>query len=287
MSKLVIPLTPPSDARVYRAGAALRDRWAGGMSIERAFAAACAGWRCIRRQDPPPTSQYDRLYRKELRPATCPARLLRSMRCTTLDFHRRTARGSSSGIIQSPDYTMEQVTALLARLGSYIHPRPFLTHHPSLMQRAAMPPTALHQHQPPTVESPSALGRGKQRVAIDRSIRPAWPHIGESRASSQASKPRSLSLNAALRTTRLGQRAVVCACQHRAADTGADATDTAPFRHQRVVAWRVLAAAVYLLGLSQFHPRRRVLCCWFSRLPTASTGSADHDAYGFTHDEIK
>ena len=110
----------------------------------------------------------------------------------TLDFYRRNCIEGlflSSGIIQSPDYTMEQVVEVARVLREahdfrgYIHLKTIPDASPELMQRAGRYADRLSINiELPTAESLTALAPEKNSAAIDRSMARMAVHIGESRA---------------------------------------------------------------------------------------------------------
>ena len=121
----------------------------------------------------------------------------------TLDFYRRNCIEGlflSSGIIQSPDYTMEQVVEVARVLREehdfrgYIHLKTIPDASPELMQRAGRYADRLSINiELPTAESLTALAPEKNSAAIDRSMARMAVHIGESRAARKETSGASVS----------------------------------------------------------------------------------------------
>src|SRR5213595_2369358 len=107
----------------------------------------------------------------------------------TLDFYRRNCIEGlflSSGIIRSPDYTMEQVVEVARRLREehdfrgYIHLKTIPEAAPELLQRAGRYADRLSINiELPTQEGLSALAPEKNGAAIKRSMARLRVHIDE------------------------------------------------------------------------------------------------------------
>ena len=130
----------------------------------------------------------------------------------TLDFYRRNCIEGlflSSGIIQSPDYTMEQVVEVARVLREehdfrgYIHLKTIPDASPELMQRAGRYADRLSINiELPTAESLTALAPEKTSAAIDRSMARMAVHIGESRAARKEQAAQAIVSMPQSRTTR-------------------------------------------------------------------------------------
>ncbi len=168
--------------------------------------------------------------REPRRPATCPARASRSMRwCScTLDFYRRNCIEGlflSSGIIQSPDYTMEQVVEVARVLREehdfrgYIHLKTIPDASPELMparrplRRTGCPSTSSCPR--PRASRPGTGEKQRRHRPVD------GPHGGAHRRVARGTQGTSRAghrLDAAVAHHAPGQRAAVCARRAKHAD---------------------------------------------------------------------
>ncbi len=218
----------------------------------------------------------------------------------TLDFYRRNCIEGlflSSGIIRSPDYTMEQVVEVARVLREehdfrgYIHLKTIPDASPELLRLAGLHADRLSINiELPTVQGLAALAPEKDGVAIRRSMARLAMHIGDARgeareaaASTVVSMPR-----ASPRRARAPHFAP--AGQSTQMIVGADATDDRT----------ILSTSANLYGAYRL---RRVYYSAFSPIPDASAALPlrappmvrEHRLYqadwlmrfyGFTHDEI-
>lgn len=215
----------------------------------------------------------------------------------TLDFYRRNCIEGlflSSGIIRSPDYTMEQVVEVARALREdhdfrgYIHLKTIPDASPELLEKAGRYADRLSINiELPTVESLHTLAPEKDGAAIRRSMARLRVHIDESK---EAAKP----MAAASRPLAAPKRAVAKRFAPGGQSTqmivGADATN------DRVI----LDTSATLYGSYRL---KRVYYSAFSPIPDAS-GALPLKApplvrehrlyqadwlmrfYGFAHDEI-
>ena len=219
----------------------------------------------------------------------------------TLDFYRRNCIEGlflSSGIIQSPDYTMEQVVEVARVLREehdfrgYIHLKTIPDAAPELMERAGRYADRLSINiELPTAEGLTALAPEKDSAAIDRSMARMAVHIGESRAArkEQAALP-IVSMPQSRTTRRASVPHFAPGGQSTQMIVGADATSDRT----------ILATSARLYGV---HRLRRVYYSAFSPIPDAARALPlaapptvrEHRLYqadwlmrfyGFTHDEI-
>ena len=221
----------------------------------------------------------------------------------TLDFYRRNCIEGlflSSGIIQSPDYTMEQVVEVARVLREehdfrgYIHLKTIPDASPELMERAGRYADRLSINvELPTPEGLTALAPQKDSAAIARSMARMAVRIEDARqARKEQAAGKVVSMPATRRT--LTRRA---AAPHFAPGgqstqmiVGADATDDRT----------ILATSAGLYGV---HRLRRVYYSAFSPIPDAARALPliapptvrEHRLYqadwlmrfyGFTHGEI-
>jgi len=218
----------------------------------------------------------------------------------TLDFYRRNCIEGlflSSGIIQNPDYTMEQVVEVARILREehdfrgYIHLKTIPDASPELLQRAGQYADRLSINvELPTDDGLAALAPEKDGFAIRRSMARLRVHIDDAKDALRDSRPSSIvSL-----PTNGGKRAAAPrfapAGQSTQMIVGADAADDGA----------ILATSATLYGAYRL---RRVYYSAFSPIPDASAGlplSApplirEHRLYqadwlmrfyGFAHDEI-
>ena len=219
----------------------------------------------------------------------------------TLDFYRRNCIEGlflSSGIIQSPDYTMEQVVEVARVLREehdfrgYIHLKTIPDAAPELMERAGRYADRLSINiELPTAEGLTALAPEKDSAAIDRSMARMAVHIGESRAArkEQAALP-IVSMPQSRTTLRASVPHFAPGGQSTQMIVGADTTNDRT----------ILATSARLYGV---HRLRRVYYSAFSPIPDAARALPlaapptvrEHRLYqadwlmrfyGFTHDEI-
>lgn len=185
----------------------------------------------------------------------------------TLDFYRRNCIEGlflSSGIIRSPDYTMEQVVEVARRLREehdfrgYIHLKTIPDAAPELLQRAGRYADRLSINiELPTERSLGTLAPEKDGAAIRRSMARLRVHIDDARteAADQARQPVA-SLPGA-RPARAPAGRFAAAGQSTQMIVGADATDDAT----------ILATSAHLYGAYRL---KRVYYSAFSPIPDAS-----------------
>ncbi|MBU1817020.1 MAG: putative DNA modification/repair radical SAM protein [Gammaproteobacteria bacterium] len=219
----------------------------------------------------------------------------------TLDFYRRNCIEGlflSSGIIQSPDYTMEQVVEVARVLREehdfrgYIHLKTIPDASPELMERAGRYADRLSINiELPTAEGLAALAPEKNSAAIDRSMARMAVHIGESRAARKAQAAQAIvSMPQSRNTRRASVPHFAPGGQSTQMIVGADATNDST----------ILATSARLYGT---HRLRRVYYSAFSPIPDAARALPliapptvrEHRLYqadwlmrfyGFAHDEI-
>jgi len=218
----------------------------------------------------------------------------------TLDFYRRNCIEGlflSSGIIQSPDYTMEQVVEVARVLREvhdfrgYIHLKTIPDASPELLQKAGRYADRLSINvELPTEQSLESLAPEKDGAAIRRSMARLRVHIDDAKdAQREATKTRVMSMPKA--TARRAPAPVFApAGQSTQMIVGADATDDRT----------ILSASAQLYGAYRL---RRVYYSAFSPIPDASSSLPlaappmvrEHRLYqadwlmrfyGFAHDEI-
>ncbi|WP_034690150.1 putative DNA modification/repair radical SAM protein [Acidovorax sp. MR-S7] len=213
----------------------------------------------------------------------------------TLDFYRRNCIEGlflSSGIIQSPDYTMEQVVEVARVLREehdfrgYIHLKTIPDAAPELMERAGRYADRLSINvELPTREGLAALAPQKNGAAITRSMARMAVRIEDARqARREQSRPSSIT------PRRAAAPHFAPGGQSTQMIVGADATDDRT----------ILAASSGLYGA---HRLRRVYYSAFSPIPDAARALPlaappvvrEHRLYqadwlmrfyGFTHEEI-
>src|SRR6476620_1654373 len=122
----------------------------------------------------------------------------------TLDFYRRNCIEGlflSSGIIRSPDYTMEQVVEVARRLREehdfrgYIHLKTIPEAAPELLARAGLYADRLSINiELPTVSSLESLAPEKDVAAIKRSMARLRVHIDEARQQKQEAEARPITV---------------------------------------------------------------------------------------------
>lgn len=218
----------------------------------------------------------------------------------TLDFYRRNCIEGlflSSGIIQSPDYTMEQVVEVARVLREvhdfrgYIHLKTIPDASPELLQKAGRYADRLSINvELPTEQSLESLAPEKDGAAIRRSMARLRVHIDDAKdAQREATKTRVMSMPKA--TARRAPAPVFApAGQSTQMIVGADASDDRT----------ILSASAQLYGAYRL---RRVYYSAFSPIPDASSSLPlaappmvrEHRLYqadwlmrfyGFAHDEI-
>jgi putative DNA modification/repair radical SAM protein len=219
----------------------------------------------------------------------------------TLDFYRRNCIEGlflSSGIIRSPDYTMERVVEVARVLREehdfrgYIHLKTIPDASPELLARAGRYADRLSINvELPTAESLETLAPEKDGAAIRRSMARLRVHIddakGESRDQARSSV---ISLPQSRKARRADAPRFAPAGQSTQMIVGADATSDST----------ILSASAHLYGA---YGMRRVYYSAFSPIPDASSRlplrqppmMREHRLYqadwlirfyGFAHDEI-
>ncbi|APW36268.1 putative DNA modification/repair radical SAM protein [Rhodoferax koreense] len=215
----------------------------------------------------------------------------------TLDFYRRNCIEGlflSSGIIQSADYTMEQVVEVARVLREvhdfrgYIHLKTIPEASPELLARAGRYADRLSINvELPTVEGLHALAPEKDGQAIRRSMARLRIHIDDAK---EAAKPLAPRAQTAVRPRRAAAPVFAPAGQSTQMIVGADATSDRS----------ILTASASLYGAYRL---RRVYYSAFSPIPDASRALPlaapplvrEHRLYqadwlmrfyGFAHDEI-
>ena len=219
----------------------------------------------------------------------------------TLDFYRRNCIEGlflSSGIIQSPDYTMEQVVEVARRLREdhdfrgYIHLKTIPDASPELLARAGKYADRLSINiELPTQEGLQSLAPEKDGPAIRLSMARLRLHIDEAKgAAFDQQKTSVISLPHSRKTLRSTAPRFAPAGQSTQMIVGADASSDRT----------ILAASASLYGAFNM---RRVYYSAFSPIPDASPGlplkqpplMREHRLYqadwlvrfyGFSHDEI-
>jgi putative DNA modification/repair radical SAM protein len=291
------------DASCASSGAAPRDSVGGrgmgsteGMGICHSYA---PDGRCISLLKVLLTNwcQYDCLYCVNRASSNVPrARFtVAEVVALTLDFYRRNCIEGlflSSGIIQSPDYTMEQVVEVARVLREehdfrgYIHLKTIPDAAPELMERAGRYADRLSINvELPTREGLAALAPQKNGAAITRSMARMAVRIEDARqARREQSRPSSIT------PRRAAAPHFAPGGQSTQMIVGADATDDRT----------ILAASSGLYGA---HRLRRVYYSAFSPIPDAARALPlaappmvrEHRLYqadwlmrfyGFTHEEI-
>jgi putative DNA modification/repair radical SAM protein len=182
----------------------------------------------------------------------------------TLDFYRRNCIEGlflSSGIIRSPDYTMEQVVEVARRLREehdfrgYIHLKTIPDASADLLQRAGRYADRLSINiELPTERSLAQLAPEKDVAAIRRSMARLRVHIDDARAQAQEAQARPVT---SLTPARAKPVAFAAAGQSTQMIVGADATDDAT----------ILTTSAQLYGSYRL---KRVYYSAFSPIPDAS-----------------
>ena len=219
----------------------------------------------------------------------------------TLDFYRRNCIEGlflSSGIIQSPDYTMEQVVEVARQLREdhdfrgYIHLKTIPDASPELLARAGLYADRLSINiELPTQEGLAALAPEKNGPAIRRMMGRLREHIDDAKGAVQdQAKSSIISLPRSLKSRRATAPHFAPGGQSTQMIVGADATD------DRTI---LSASAALYSGFKM----RRVYYSAFSPIPDASRHlplvqpplMREHRLYqadwlirfyGFAHDEI-
>ena len=219
----------------------------------------------------------------------------------TLDFYRRNCIEGlflSSGIIQSPDYTMEQVVEVARTLREdhdfrgYIHLKTIPDASPELLARAGLYADRLSINiELPTVQGLASLAPEKDSAAIRRSMARLRVHIDDAKGNADdAVRSSVISLPRSLKAGRSAPPRFAPAGQSTQMIVGADASDDRT----------ILATTSTLYGSYQL---KRVYYSAFSPIPDASSNLPlrqpplvrEHRLYqadwlirfyGFAHDEI-
>jgi putative DNA modification/repair radical SAM protein len=186
----------------------------------------------------------------------------------TLDFYRRNCIEGlflSSGIIRSPDYTMEQVVEVARRLREehdfrgYIHLKTIPDAAPELLQRAGRYADRLSINiELPTEAGLAALAPEKDGAAIKRSMARLRIHIDEARGEARDQAKESVVSLPRARPARAQPRNFAAAGQSTQMIVGADATDDAT----------ILGTSAQLYGAYRL---KRVYYSAFSPIPDASS----------------
>ena len=219
----------------------------------------------------------------------------------TLDFYRRNCIEGlflSSGIIQNPDYTMEQVVEVARQLREvhdfrgYIHLKTIPDASPDLLAKAGLYADRLSINiELPTQESLAALAPEKNGLAIRRMMGRLRDHIDDAKGAVQdQAKTSIISLPRSLKSRRAAAPHFAPGGQSTQMIVGADATNDRT----------ILSASA---GLYSGFKMRRVYYSAFSPIPDASQHlplvqpplMREHRLYqadwlirfyGFAHDEI-
>ena len=219
----------------------------------------------------------------------------------TLDFYRRNCIEGlflSSGIIQSPDYTMERVVEVARQLREehdfrgYIHLKTIPDAAPELLARAGLYADRLSINiELPTQEGLVALAPEKNGPAIAQTMARLRGHIDDAKSAAQdQTKSSIISLPRSLKTRRATAPRFAPGGQSTQMIIGADATNDRT----------ILSASA---GLYSGFKMRRVYYSAFSPIPDASSRlplvqpplMREHRLYqadwlmrfyGFAHDEI-
>ncbi|MCE3270018.1 MAG: biotin synthase [Ramlibacter sp.] len=186
----------------------------------------------------------------------------------TLDFYRRNCIEGlflSSGIIRSPDYTMEQVVEVARRLREehdfrgYIHLKTIPDAAPELLQRAGRYADRLSINiELPTEGSLLSLAPEKDVSAIKRSMARLRVHIDDAKAEARDHQRVDVVSLPNARPARAKAKSFAAAGQSTQMIVGADATDDAT----------ILATSAQLYGAYRL---KRVYYSAFSPIPDASS----------------
>lgn len=219
----------------------------------------------------------------------------------TLDFYRRNCIEGlflSSGIIQSPDYTMERVVEVARVLREdhdfrgYIHLKTIPDAAPELLARAGLYADRLSINiELPTVQGLQALAPEKDSAAIERTMASLRLQINDAKgAAREAPRSRVVSLPQSRKVLRAPPPRFAPGGQSTQMIVGADASSDST----------ILATSASLYGAYRL---RRVYYSAFSPIPDASSHLPLRQAplmrehrlyqadwlmrfYGFSHDEI-
>ena len=218
----------------------------------------------------------------------------------TLDFYRRNCIEGlflSSGIIQSPDYTMEQIVEVARVLREvhdfrgYIHLKTIPDASPELLQKAGRYADRLSINiELPTLQGLKALAPEKDGNAIRRSMARIAIHIADAKGAARDSAATSIVSMPKATPRRATAPKFAPAGQSTQMIVGADTTDDAT----------ILSTSANLYGA---YSLRRVYYSAFSPIPDASSALPlkappmvrEHRLYqadwlmrfyGFAHDEI-
>ena len=218
----------------------------------------------------------------------------------TLDFYRRNCIEGlflSSGIIRSPDYTMEQVVEVARVLREehdfrgYIHLKTIPDASPELLQRAGRYADRLSINiELPTEEGLAALAPEKNGAAIKRSMARLRVHIDDAKSEARDAARTSVVSMPGARPKRAAVQQFAAAGQSTQMIVGADAADDRT----------ILSASANLYGAYRL---KRVYYSAFSPIPDAASALPLKAAplvrehrlyqadwlmrfYGFAHDEI-
>jgi putative DNA modification/repair radical SAM protein len=185
----------------------------------------------------------------------------------TLDFYRRNCIEGlflSSGIIRSPDYTMEQVVEVARRLREehdfrgYIHLKTIPDASPELLQRAGRYADRLSINiELPTEQALGTLAPEKDVAAIKRSMARLRVHIDDAKAEAKDAQRVSVVSLPQAKPARARPKEFAAAGQSTQMIVGADATDDAT----------ILTTSAQLYGAYRL---KRVYYSAFSPIPDAS-----------------
>jgi putative DNA modification/repair radical SAM protein len=185
----------------------------------------------------------------------------------TLDFYRRNCIEGlflSSGIIRSPDYTMEQVVEVARRLREehdfrgYIHLKTIPDAAPELLERAGRYADRLSINiELPTEQGLTALAPEKDVHAIKRSMARLRIHIDDAKAQRRESEQQAIVSVPNARPKRAAPASFAAAGQSTQMIVGADATDDAT----------ILATSSQLYGAYRL---KRVYYSAFSPIPESA-----------------
>ena len=186
----------------------------------------------------------------------------------TLDFYRRNCIEGlflSSGIIRSPDYTMEQLVEVARRLREehdfrgYIHLKTIPDAAPELLQRAGQHADRLSINiELPTEAGLASLAPEKDGAAIRRSMARLRVHIEDAKEQAREVEARPVVSLPRAKPARARSKPFAAAGQSTQMIVGADATDDAT----------ILAASAQLYGSYRL---KRVYYSAFSPIPDASS----------------
>lgn len=186
----------------------------------------------------------------------------------TLDFYRRNCIEGlflSSGIIRSPDYTMEQVVEVARRLREehdfrgYIHLKTIPDAAPELLQRAGRYADRLSINiELPTAQGLSTLAPEKDSSAIKRSMARLRLHIEDARGEAQDAARSAGTVVPGAKPRKAKSETFAAAGQSTQMIVGADGADDAT----------ILATSAQLYGSYRL---KRVYYSAFSPIPDASS----------------